>query len=141
MKITVTFDTLEEFQTYMGIQSPSKPAQEAAQGAQEAPKGAGAKKDTKKDTKKAAKAQEAAQAPAEDDLMEDTPAPGTPTAPEVTEDFRVEVRKTLAQLNKKVGKNIASELIKGFGVDKLTEVALADLPALMSKAKEALNAE
>lgn len=111
MKITVTFDTLEEFQTYMGIQSPSKPAQEAAQ------------------------------APAEDDLMEDTPAPGTPTAPEVTEDFRVEVRKTLAQLNKKVGKNIASELIKGFGVDKLTEVALADLPALMSKAKEALNAE
>lgn len=23
MKITVTFDTLEEFQTYMGIQSPS----------------------------------------------------------------------------------------------------------------------
>lgn len=133
MKITVTFDTLEEFQTYMGIQSPSKPAQEAAQGAQEAPK--------EKDTKKAAKAQEAAQAPAEDDLMEDTPAPGTPTAPEVTEDFRVEVRKTLAQLNKKVGKNIASELIKGFGVDKLTEVALADLPALMSKAKEALNAE
>ena len=53
----------------------------------------------------------------------------------------MEVRKTLAQLNKKVGKNIASELIKGFGVDKLTEVALADLPALMSKAKEALNAE
>ena len=137
MKITVTFDTLEEFQTYMGIQSPSKPAQEAAQGAQEAPKGTGAKKDTKK----AAKAQEATQAPAEDDLMEDTPAPGTPTAPEVTKDFRVEVRKTLAQLNKKVGKNIASELIKGFGVDKLTEVALADLPALMSKAKEALNAE
>ena len=133
MKITVTFDTLEEFQTYMWIQSPSKPAQEAAQGAQEAPK--------EKDTKKAAKAQEATQAPAEDDLMEDTPAPGTPTAPEVTEDFRVEVRKTLAQLNKKVGKNIASELIKGFGVDKLTEVALADLPALMSKAKEALNAE
>ena len=133
MKITVTFDTLEEFQTYMGIQSPSKPAQEAAQGAQEAPK--------EKDTKKAAKAQEATQAPAEDDLMEDTPAPGTPTAPEVTEDFRVEVRKTLAQLNKKVGKNIASELIKGFGVNKLTEVALADLPALMSKAKEALNAE
>lgn len=44
MKITVTFDTLEEFQTYMGIQSPSKPAQEAAQGAQEAPKGTGAKK-------------------------------------------------------------------------------------------------
>lgn len=137
MKITITFDNLEEFQTYMGIQSPSKPAQETAQAPQEAPKAAG----PKKDTKKAANAQEAAKAPAEDDLREDTPAPGTPKAPEVTEDFRVEVRKTLAQLNKKVGKNIASELIKGFGVDKLTEVALADLPALMDRAKEALNAE
>lgn len=137
MKITVTFDTLEEFQTYMGIQSPSKLAQEAAQGAQEAPKSTGAKKDTKK----AEKAQEGPQAAAEDDLREDTPAPGTPSAPEVTEDFRVEVRKTLAQLNKKVGKNIASELIKSFGVDKLTEVALADLPTLMDRAKEALNAE
>lgn len=133
MKITITFDNLEEFQTYMGIQSPNKMAQEAAQAPQEAPKTAG----PKKDTKKAGKAQEAA----EDDLREDTPAPGTPQAPEVTEDFRVEVRKTLAQLNKKVGKNIASELIKGFGVDKLTEVALADLPALMDRAKEALNAK
>lgn len=137
MKITITFDNLEEFQTYMGIQSPNKMAQEAAQAPQEAPKTAG----PKKDTKKTAKAQEAAQAPAEDDLREDTPAPGTPQAPEVTEDFRVEVRKTLAQLNKKVGRNIASELIKGFGVDKLTEVALADLPALMDRAKEALNAK
>lgn len=137
MKITVTFDTLEEFKDYLGIQSPSMSSLAAAESAQKEPE----KSETKKNTKKAEKAQTAAQAPAEDDLMEDTPAPGTPTAPEVTEDFRVEVRKTLAQLNKKVGKNIASELIKGFGVDKLTEVALADLPALMSKAKEALNAE
>ncbi len=137
MKITVTFDSLEEFKDYLGIQSPSMSSLAAAESAQKEPE----KSETKKNTKKAEKAQTAAQAPAEDDLMEDTPAPGTPTAPEVTEDFRVEVRKTLAQLNKKVGKNIASELIKGFGVDKLTEVALADLPALMSKAKEALNAE
>lgn len=137
MKLTVTFDSLEEIKDYLGIQSPSMSSLAAAESAQKEPE----KSETKKDTKKAEKAQTAAQAPAEDDLMEDTPAPGTPTAPEVTEDFRVEVRKTLAQLNKKVGKNIASELIKGFGVDKLTEVALADLPALMSKAKEALNAE
>lgn len=137
MKITITFDNLEEFQTYRGIQSPSRPAQETTQAPQEAPKTA----EPKKDTKKAAKAQEAAQAPAEGDPHEDTPAPETPKAPEVTEDFRLEVRRTLAQLNRKVGKNIASELIKGFGVDKLTDVALADLPALMDRAKEALNAE
>lgn len=137
MKITITFDNLEEFQTYMGIQSPSRPAQEAAQVPQEAPKTTG----PKKDTKKAAKTQEAAQAPAEGNPREDTPALETPKAPEVTEDFRVEVRKALAQLNREAGKNIASELIKGFGVDKLTEVALADLPSLMDRAKEALNAE
>lgn len=134
MKITVTFDTLEEFQTYMGIQSPSKPAQEA----QEAPKGAGAKKDTKKATK----AQETAQAPAEDNLMEDTPAPGTPAAPEVTEDFRITVRKQLAALNKKRGYNRAAELInEQTGKGKLTEVALADLPKLMEAAKEETNAD
>lgn len=137
MKITVTFDSLEEFKDYLGIQSPSMSALAAAESAQKGPE----KTEPKKDTKKAGKAQEAVQAPAEDDLREDTPAPGTPQAPKVTEDFRVEVRKTLAQLNKKVEKNLASELIKGFGVDKLTEVALADLPALMDRAKEALNAK
>lgn len=137
MKITVTFDSLEEFKDCLGIQSPSMSALAAAESAQKEPE----KTEPKKNTKKAEKAQETAQAAAEEDLREDTPAPGTPSAPEVTEDFRVEVRKTLAQLNKKVGKNLASELIKGFGVDKLTEVALSDLPALMDKAKEALNAK
>nr|DAH43195.1 MAG TPA: hypothetical protein [Caudoviricetes sp.] len=58
----------------------------------------------------------------------------------VDESFRVKVRKTLAALNKKTGKNTASELIHGFGVAKLTEVELKDLPALMQKAEEALNA-
>ena len=93
--------------------------------------GAGPKEGTEKAEKDQGSSQEGRQEAVE----------GGADVPKVTEDFRVEVRKTLAQLNKKVGKNIASELIKGFGVDKLTEVALADLPALMSKAKEALNAE
>lgn len=131
MKITITFDTLEEFQDYMGIQSPSKALQkamEAAQTPQEQPKAAKPKKDT-------APAQKA---------TEPDPEPQATAGPqqaEVSKDFRVEVRKTLAQLNKKVGKNVASELIKGYGVEKLTEVSLADLPALMNEAKEALNAE
>lgn len=136
MKITVTFDTLEEFQEYMGIQSPSKKALAAPETAP-AP---APKKNPKKDT---APAPEAAGEP--EAAPETAPAPepekDEPAAPEVTEEFRVEVRKTLAQLNKKVGKNMASELIKKFGVEKLTDVALSDLPALMDRAKEALNAE
>ncbi|MBQ9249894.1 MAG: hypothetical protein IJ179_06180 [Oscillospiraceae bacterium] len=125
MKITVTFDTLEEFQkhiTGLPITAPAQKATEAPQSDEE-PK-------PKKNPKKAEKPQE-----------EEASQPDEAPAAEVSEDFRVEVRKTLAQLNKKVGKNLASELIKGFGVEKLTDVALSDLPALMDKAKEALNAE
>lgn len=69
----------------------------------------------------------------------ETITPEQPNVPAVDENYRVEVRKTLAELNKKAGKNIASELIKGFGAEKLTEVTLTDLPALMEKAKEALS--
>jgi hypothetical protein len=66
------------------------------------------------------------------------PAPAP--EPEVDESYRVEVRKVLAALNKRTGENTASKLIKEFGVDKLTDVKLADLPALMAKAKEVRDA-
>lgn len=127
MKITVSFDSLEEFQQYMNSAQP-------IQQPQEAPKAAEPKKNTKKQEKPA---QEPTEVPW--DAMPEPQGEAVPQ--EVTEDYRVEVRKTLAQLNKKIGRNIASDLIKGFGVSKLTEVALSDLPALMEKAKEALNAE
>ena len=125
MKITITFDSLEEFQkhiTGLTIEAPAQKATEAPQSDEE-PK-------PKKNPKKAERPQE-----------EEASQPDEVPAPEVSEDFRVEVRKTLAKLNKKVGKNMASDLIKQFGVEKLTEVALSDLPDLMDKAKEALNAE
>lgn len=129
MKITITFDSFEDFKKHIIGGEALAPAQKATEAPQsdEEPK-------PKKNPKKAEKSQEEkASQPDETPEKEDTP--------EITEDFRVEVRKALAKLNKKVGKNMASELIKGFGVEKLTEVALADLPALMDKAKEALNAE
>lgn len=64
-------------------------------------------------------------------------------APEVTEDFRVEVRRVLAELNANAKRNgggkPAQELIKGMGFQKLTDVPLDKLPELMTKAKEALD--
>lgn len=129
MKITITFDSLEEFKKHIiGVPeaAPAKKAPEAPQSDEE--------QKPKKNPKKAEK-------PQEEDAGQPDEAPEKEEAPEVSEDFRVEVRKTLAKLNKKVGKNMASDLIKEFGVEKLTEVALSDLPALMDKAKEALNAE
>lgn len=155
MKITVTFDSLDEFNNYMGIQSPSgqRPAipapakddqpdinrvtgaapeevqadaapQETAQNAPETPAAPKAKPSTKKPPK-----------PAQED------ADAAPEA--VTEDFRIEVRKQLAALNRKTGYNRAAELIKELtGTDaKLTEVALADLPKIMAAAKEEANAD
>ena len=126
MKITVTFDSLDEFEAFKGTavvapQSAQKPIEEP-----EAPK---AKKSAPKE-----------EMPWKETSTE-AEAPKKAAVPAVTEDFRVEVRKTLAQLNKKTGGNEAKELIKTFGVSKLTEVKLEDLPALMEKAQEALNAE
>ena len=128
MKITIAFDSLEEFKKHIIGVPESAPAQKAPEAPQsdEEPK-------PKKSPKKAEK-------PQEEDAGQPDEAPEEEKDPEVSEDFRVEVRKTLTKLNKKVGKNMAADLIKEFGVEKLTEVALADLPALMNRAKEALNA-
>lgn len=148
MKITVEFANLDEFKQYMGVESPNLLAQaskeaedapapapaEAIQEPQEAPEDPAPKKNTKKVEKTA---------PAE---AEPTPEPADDAAPaapaEVTEDFRITVRKQLAALNKKRGYNRAAELInEQTGKGKLTEVGKCDLPKLMEAAKEETNAD
>lgn len=148
MKITVEFENLAEFQKYMGQTAPApakddqpdinrvtgaapEEVQEDAQEPQEAPEAP----KPKKNTKKAEKPAPAAAEPAEE--AEDEPAA---SAPAVTEDFRVEVRRKLAALNKKTGYNRAAEIIKEqTGSEaKLTEVALADLPKIMDAVKAEL---
>ena len=75
------------------------------------------------------------------EAKEETPAPEPEPEPEITEDYRKEVRRVLYQLKQKSGdKEISMNLIKEFGVSGLSDVALKDLPALMAKAQEALNA-
>lgn len=149
MKITVEFASLDEFKQYMGVESPNLLAQasketenapapaEAVQEPQEAPEDPAPKKNTKK-VEKAAPAEAEPTPESADDA-----APATPATPaEVTEDFRITVRKQLAALNKKRGYNRAAELInEQTGKGKLTEVALADLPKLMEAAKEETNAD
>lgn len=149
MKITVEFANLDEFKQYMGIESPSLLAQasketegapapapaETVQEPQEAPETPAPKKNTKKAEKAAPAAAETAPEPADDAAPDES-------APAVTEDFRITVRKQLAALNKKCGYNRAAELInEQTGKGKLTEVALADLPKLMEAAKEETNAD
>lgn len=148
MKITVEFENLDEFKQYMGVESPNLLAQaskeaegvpapalaEAVQEPQEAPEDPAPKKNTKKVEKTAPAEAEPTPEPADDAALA---APA-----EVTEDFRITVRKQLAALNKKRGYNRAAELInEQTGKGKLTEVDLADLPKLMDKAKEETNAD
>lgn len=139
MKITVTFDSLEEFAQHMRPMEGFAPEQPVAlhdRGLFEAAKAA----------TKALAAEETQEAPAapESPEPEDTAPfeekPAEAAAPAATEDYRVEVRKFLAKLNKQTGKNTAKELISQFGAGKLTDVKLEDLPALMEKAKEAADA-
>lgn len=134
MKITVTFDSLGEFLDHM----------KTGEGFIEEPVAVNAFDKAMDSAKKLAEEPTAAAEtpegfePADDPPFEEKPAE-KPTAA-VTEDFRTEVRKVLAKLNKQTGANTASEIIKAAGYKRLTEVPLEKLPAIMDKAKEALNA-
>ena len=127
MRIVLTFDSFEEFQEQVGRYAaklkPVKPVAVPLEDVAAVLKAEADKKPAEKKEAPAKKAEEPAAA-----------------APEVDEKYRIEVRKVLAELNKKTGENIASKLIKDLGKDKLTDVALSDLPALMAKAKEQLDA-
>lgn len=126
MKITITFDSLEEMYAHMRLNEGFEPipvtlaaAEQPAQEAQQAPEGFQPEEN-----------------PPFDEKPQEKPAEA------ITEDFRVEVRKILAKLNKATTKSTAGDLIESMGVStrKLSDVPLEDLPALMKKAKEAYDA-
>jgi hypothetical protein len=132
MKIVLTFDSFEEFQEQVGRYAaklkPKKPELIPVEDI-----AAVVKAD---EAKKAAKLKQAEPTP------EPAPEPvAEPKQVTVTEDYRAEVRHVLHELNKqKNSKTAATDIIKTFGVSRLTDVPLSDLPALMDKAKEALDA-
>lgn len=141
MKITVEFNSLQELDEFCnGVAiAPGlvKKVSTNAETAQEAPKAPEAKKSTpKKETAK----DEAPANPQQAPKQEETPAPEA-DKPVDTGALKVEVRKLLAQVNKKTGSNTASQWIKELtSVEKLTEVESAEeLLALKAKAEEVLN--
>ena len=141
MKITVEFNSLQELDEFCNgvaiAPALAKKVSTSAETAQEAPKAAEAKKSTPKSTK----AQD--DAPAKANVQEtegEEPAPAEDKQVD-TKALKVEVRKMLAQVNKKTGSNTASQWIKELtSVEKLTEVEDAEeLLALKAKAEEVLN--
>ena len=149
MKITVEFNSLQELDEFCNgvVIAPGlaqKAREENAQQPQEEPKKAEAKKSTpKKAEAKEEPKTEASEVPFEEEKGSIVPqkvAPAKEEAPDVDK-LQVEVRKMLAQVNKKTGTNTASQWIKELtSVEKLTEVQSADeLMALKAKAEEVLN--
>ena len=141
MKITVEFNSLQELDEFCNgvaiAPALAKKVSTSAETAQEAPKAPEAKKSTPKSTK----AQD--DAPAKANVQEtegEEPAPAEDKQVDVKA-LKVEVRKMLAQVNKKTGSNTASQWIKELtSVEKLTEVEDAEeLLALKAKAEEVLN--
>lgn len=141
MKITVEFNSLQELDEFCNgvaiAPALAKKVSTSAEPAQEEPKAPEAKKSTPKSTK----AQD--EAPAKANVQEtegEEPAPAEDKQVD-TKALKVEVRKMLAQVNKKTGSNTASQWIKELtSVEKLTEVEDAEeLLALKAKAEEVLN--
>ena len=141
MKITVEFENMQELDEFCNgvaiAPALAKKVSTSAETAQEAPKAPEAKKSTPKSTK----AQD--DAPAKANVQEtegEEPAPAEDKQVD-TKALKVEVRKMLAQVNKKTGSNTASQWIKELtSVEKLTEVEDAEeLLALKAKAEEVLN--
>lgn len=138
MKITATFDSLEEFQAFINGGKKPLTAEELNKTAQKTAdiiNAAEAKEEAEKKAKKAKKEE-----PKAEEIIEEAEAEATiKEEPKVDYDaLRVECRKVLAALNKATGTNTASELIKTHGAKKLSEVEDMFLPALLEEAKEAL---
>ena len=111
MKITATFDSLEEFQAFIG-------------------RGV---KMTKAETKKQAAPEVVGATPEEAEEKAEEPEKPKKEEPKAKKD------KVLAELNQVTGKNTASEIIKTHGCKKLSEVEDMFLPALLEEAKEVLQ--
>ena len=124
MKLTLTFDSIEEFEAFRAAAREEARAAETPQKAAETPAEAPEPAEKETPAPKAKKA--AAAAPA---------AEATPVTIQA-------VRKALADLNKATGVNRASEIIKEItGKDKLTDTAESDWPAILARAEEELHAD
>ena len=135
MKITVTFDSMDEFLKYVVVDGSVKT--EITNFSPEIL--AEAREKQKELIEKTAEIAPAEPLPA--DPVESAPfEEKKQSAPKINESYRVEVRHTLAELNKKLTGNPAKTLIAETGYKRLTDVPLDLLPGIMEKAKEALNA-
>lgn len=137
MQITMTFDSLEEFQSYVHMKAfTGRPEPKVEKPAKLEPVAA-----AERPVEEPEKPQEA---PEEPKTVKSTPKDETPkeTATAAPKADRVTVRRILSELNKKTGDNTAHGLIVSLGFEKLTFVPDDRLAELQALAEEAMkNAE
>ena len=119
MQITVTFDSLEEFQKY--VQTAQAPVgQPEAQKAEEKPK----------------KAEKPAEKPQEPAVEAPTPAVEAPAPEDKPKVDMVTARKILANLNKEAGSNVARATLKKLGYASLKAVPEDKLQEVVDAARK-----
>ena len=147
MKITVVYDSMEEFLRYTMVDGSLRStithySDEAMQAAKEKEKRL--RLDMDKLAYETAKLPEAQEGPKQaqeeaEDVKAEEPARAPEKPQKIDESLRVEVRKMLATLNKMQTGNPVKQLISATGYKRLTDVPLELLPDLKKKAEEALN--
>ena len=134
MQITVTFDSLEEFQKY--IQTAQAPA-----GQPEAPKAEEKPKKAEKPAEKPQEPAEKSQDEGEKEAEAISEAQEVPFEEDKPKMDAVAARKILADLNKAVGTNVARATLKKLGYASLKAVPEDKLQEVVDAArKEAGNA-
>lgn len=129
MKITVTFDALDEFNAFMGKQlNLAEPAPSPVPAGDWYPGGS----------------------PVDEHVLATVQPPEPPAepvkpaeekaAPEKPAVDHVAARKAMAALNKAAGENIARKLVSAFGYSRLTDMPAEKLPELMEVVARPLDA-
>lgn len=132
MKITITFDTLEEFAAHIkypeGFEDPAFTDAAPALSKFEEAKAA---------TEKIAQEAQEEVPPFEPD--KNPPKEAEEKAAKAPTIDITAVRKVLSELNAKAGTNVAGRILKAAGFKKLTEVPAEKLPEIMAAAKEQMD--
>ena len=147
MRITVTFDALDEFNAFMGKQfNLAEPAPAPVPAGNWYPGGSPADDSVPRvpdtvqppeppaEPVKPAEPEKPAEPvkPAEPEKpAEEKAAPENPAEPENPAVDHVAARKAMAALNKAAGENIARKLVSAFGYSRLTDMPAEKLPELM----------
>lgn len=130
MKITVTFDALDEFNAFMGKQlNLAEPAP--------APAGDWYPGGSPVDERVLSTVQPP-EKPAEEKAEPEKPAEPVKQVEKAVD--HVAARKAMAALNKAAGENVARKLVSAFGYSRLTDMPAEKLPELMEVVTRPLDA-